>query len=79
MTVMPELHALVTAHERLIQALLREIGRADPAMAGRLAASLREVAGTAAGDDGESAPDLVRVLEDYMILLRNPDVDLPKA
>lgn len=79
MTVMPELHALVTAHERLVQALLREIGRTDPVMAERLAARLRDVASAAAGKDGESAPDLVRVLEDYVVLLRNPDIDMPTA
>ena len=77
MSVMPELHAMVTAHERVLQALLRELGRAEPGMAERLAARLGEIAREAATDDGESAPYLVRLMEDYALLLRHPDLQPP--
>jgi hypothetical protein len=74
MAVMPELHAMVTAHERVIQALLRELARTEPGVAGRLASRLGEVAREASADDGESMPYLVRLMEDYIILLRGPDL-----
>jgi hypothetical protein len=77
MAVMPELHAMVTAHERVLQILLRELGRAEPGVAGRLAARFGEVAREASGDDGESAPYIVRLLEDYALMLRNPDLEPP--
>jgi hypothetical protein len=77
MAVMPELHAMVTAHERVLQALLRELGRAEPGTAGRLAARFAEIARDASTDEGESAPYIVRLLEDYALMLRNPDLEPP--